>query len=94
MGKVCVIIGASHASAQLSLNLRKNGWDGKIIVVGDEAYLPYQRPPLSKGFLLGDVDHKRMPIFSSANYEKNNIDFILNRRVINIDQKQSDCYIG
>ena len=39
-----VIIGASHAAAQLSVSLRQEGWDGEIIMIGDEPHLPYHRP--------------------------------------------------
>ncbi|MFA9204079.1 MAG: pyridine nucleotide-disulfide oxidoreductase, partial [Flavobacteriales bacterium] len=48
-----VIVGASHAAAQLTASLRPDGWQGGIMVIGDEPYLPYHRPPLSKTFLSG-----------------------------------------
>ncbi len=54
MTKTCVIIGASHTGAQLAVSLREGGWDGKIIMIGDEPDLPYHRPPLSKDFMSGD----------------------------------------
>ena len=50
----CIIIGASHAGAQLCVSLRQGGWEGDITVIGDEPDLPYHRPPLSKDFLSGD----------------------------------------
>ena len=46
-----VIIGAGQAAAQLAMSLRQDGFAGSICVIGDEPYLPYQRPPLSKKFL-------------------------------------------
>ncbi|MBI1200987.1 MAG: pyridine nucleotide-disulfide oxidoreductase [Rhodopseudomonas sp.] len=46
-----VVVGAGQAAAQLAISLRQGGFDGGIVVVGDEPYLPYQRPPLSKKFL-------------------------------------------
>src|SRR5690606_30161269 len=49
----CLIIGASHAAAQLAPALRNNGWQGTIGVLGNEYSLPYHRPPLSKDFLSG-----------------------------------------
>ncbi|SUQ39327.1 Rhodocoxin reductase [Tsukamurella pulmonis] len=49
-----VIVGASHAGAQLAANLRKEKWAGDILLIGDEGRLPYQRPPLSKAYLAGD----------------------------------------
>ena len=51
--KIAVIIGASHAAAQLSTSLRQEGWEGDILVIGDEPYLPYHRPPLSKNIFVG-----------------------------------------
>lgn len=48
-----VIVGASHAGAQLAANLRKEKWAGDILLIGDEGRLPYQRPPLSKAYLAG-----------------------------------------
>ncbi|MFP3608008.1 pyridine nucleotide-disulfide oxidoreductase, partial [Paraburkholderia sp. SIMBA_053] len=45
--QTCIIIGASHAAAQLAPSLRKEGWEGRIVVIGDEPHLPYHRPPLS-----------------------------------------------
>src|SRR5262249_348099 len=46
-----VIIGAGQAAAQLAISLRQDGFAGSICMIGDEPYLPYQRPPLSKKFL-------------------------------------------
>jgi 3-phenylpropionate/trans-cinnamate dioxygenase ferredoxin reductase subunit len=85
--KTAVIIGASHAAAQLSASLRQEGWDGEIVVVGDEAYLPYQHPPLSKTFLSGDKTVADLYIRPAAFYEKNNIRF-RQGRVTAIDRGQ------
>jgi 3-phenylpropionate/trans-cinnamate dioxygenase ferredoxin reductase subunit len=46
-----VVIGAGQAAAQLAISLRQDGFTGSICIIGDEPYLPYQRPPLSKKFL-------------------------------------------
>ena len=51
MGEDVVIIGAGQASAQLAASLRQGGFAGRIAIIGDEPYPPYQRPPLSKKFL-------------------------------------------
>ncbi|MGH1472119.1 MAG: NAD(P)/FAD-dependent oxidoreductase [Cellvibrionaceae bacterium] len=82
-----IIIGASHAAAQLCLSLRQEGFTGKITVVGNEDYLPYQHPPLSKQFLSGDITIDDLDIRPKALYEKHNIEFILNTHVISIDTK-------
>ena len=73
--KIAIIIGASHAAAQLSTSLRQEGWEGDILVIGDEPYLPYHRPPLSKTFLSGDKTIEELFIRPAAFYEKNNIQF-------------------
>lgn len=75
MTKQCIIIGASHAAAQLAPSLRQEGWDGDIIVIGDEPYLPYHRPPLSKTFLAGEKSAQDLAIRPAAFYDKNNIQF-------------------
>ena len=48
MTQKCIIIGASHAAAQLITSLKQEGWKGDVLVISDEPYLPYHRPPLSK----------------------------------------------
>ena len=55
-----VIIGAGQAGGQCALSLRRNGFDGKILMVGDEPHPPYQRPPLSKAYLSGDIGEDRL----------------------------------
>lgn len=71
-----VIIGAGHAAAQLCVSLRQEGWQGEIVMIGDEPYLPYQRPPLSKTFLAGDKSIDDLLIRPASFYEKKNIQFI------------------
>ncbi|BFM14642.1 FAD-dependent oxidoreductase [Maricurvus nonylphenolicus] len=84
--QTCIIIGASHAAAQLAPSLRQQGWEGRIIVIGDEPYAPYHRPPLSKAFLSGEKDVDGLLIRPAAIYEKNNIEFKLGARVEHIDR--------
>ncbi|MGW4213388.1 NAD(P)/FAD-dependent oxidoreductase [Lentzea sp. NPDC004789] len=54
--RTIAIIGASLAGLRSAQALRQQGFDGRIVVVGDEVHLPYDRPPLSKDFLLGKVE--------------------------------------
>jgi len=54
-----VIVGAGQAGFQVAASLRQEGYDGRITLIGDEPGLPYQRPPLSKAYLLGKI---RRPI--------------------------------
>lgn len=68
-----VIVGASHAGAQLAASLRQEGWDGEIILVGNESALPYQRPPLSKAYLADKCARAELAIRSSDFYVKQRI---------------------
>lgn len=86
MKAVCVIIGASHAAAQLAPSLRQEGWDGEIIIIGDEPYAPYHRPPLSKTFLSGEKTLQQILIRPEAAYEKVDIKLRLGLRVESIDR--------
>jgi 3-phenylpropionate/trans-cinnamate dioxygenase ferredoxin reductase component len=85
-----VVVGASHAGAQAVDTLRKEGFAGSIILIGDEAYLPYQRPPLSKKFLLGELPLERLAIRQPVFYETHKVDVRIDTAVIAIDpQRQS-----
>lgn len=72
--QTCLIVGASHAAAQLAPSLRQQGWTGGITLIGDEARWPYQRPPLSKAFLAGDKDAQSLAIRSPEFYAKQGIE--------------------
>jgi 3-phenylpropionate/trans-cinnamate dioxygenase ferredoxin reductase subunit len=86
MPETIVIVGAGHAGSELSTNLRQNGFDGRIVMVGDEPYLPYQRPPLSKGFLAGDANEGSLSLRPQAAYEKANVELVPGTRVTRIDR--------
>ena len=88
MSDKCIIVGASHAAAQLATSLRQEGWEGDILMIGDEPYLPYHRPPLSKTFLAGDKTAEELAIRPADFYVKKNIDFLQGRvSKINKDQQ-------
>jgi 3-phenylpropionate/trans-cinnamate dioxygenase ferredoxin reductase subunit len=84
--KHAVIVGASHAGAQLGASLRQSGWDGKISIVGDEATPPYHRPPLSKAYLAAEKHRDELLIRPAAFYEKSGIDLVLGTRVTGLDR--------
>jgi 3-phenylpropionate/trans-cinnamate dioxygenase ferredoxin reductase component len=81
-----IVIGASHAGAQLSASLRQEGWVGEILVIGDEGALPYHRPPLSKTYLSGKSSLDDLLIRPAGFYEKQNITF-RHARVAGIDRQ-------
>ncbi|APE37083.1 pyridine nucleotide-disulfide oxidoreductase [Nocardia mangyaensis] len=80
-----VIVGASHASAQLCASLRQDGWTGKILLIGDEPSLPYQRPPLSKTYLAGKSSLEELLIKKPDFYEKQRVTF-RQARVTSVDR--------
>ncbi|HRL20220.1 MAG TPA: FAD-dependent oxidoreductase [Alcaligenes sp.] len=60
MAHTTIVAGAGHAGVNLAVALRKNGYAGKILLMEAQSELPYQRPPLSKGYLLGQVPQERL----------------------------------
>lgn len=88
MRPTCIIIGASHAAAQLAPSLRQDGWEGDIIVIGDETHVPYHRPPLSKAYLLGEKSADELLIRPQEIYSKHNIEFRLGTRVSAINRAE------
>lgn len=86
--QTCLIIGASHAGAQLATSLRKEGWLGRILVIGDESAMPYHRPPLSKALLIGEKDASQLDIMKATVYEKADIEYKLGVHVQAIDRAQ------
>ena len=83
----CIIVGASHAAGELCISLRKEGWTGSITIVGDEPYLPYNRPPLSKTFLAGEKSVDDLLIRHEEAYVKADIEMKLGCRVEKIDRE-------
>jgi len=85
MSETFVIIGAGQAGASLAAKLRELEFDGTIVLVGDEPSLPYQRPPLSKKYLLGELDRERMLIRPAEFYAVQKIDMRAGTRAQSID---------
>lgn len=80
-----LIVGAGHAGAQLAASLRQEGWTGEIVLIGEESALPYQRPPLSKGYLAGKSTLDELAIRSAKFYTEQGIQ-LLNAKVEAIDR--------
>src|SRR4051812_5660619 len=78
MPETIVIIGAGQAGAQAVQSLRGEGFAGPITMVGDEAYPPYQRPPLSKAYLLGTFERPRLFLKADAYYAEAGCELLLN----------------
>ena len=88
------VIGAGQAGASLVAKLRAEGFDGDITLIGAESVLPYQRPPLSKAYLLGDMALERLFLRPQSFYDENNITLRLGTQVTAIDTTAKTIAIG
>jgi 3-phenylpropionate/trans-cinnamate dioxygenase ferredoxin reductase subunit len=86
MTETIAIVGAGHAAGQAIASLRQRKFGGRIVLIGDEPYLPYQRPPLSKKYLAGELAAERLYVKPAAFYENAQIELRLNTRVCSIDR--------
>lgn len=89
-----VVIGAGQAGSSLVAKLRNSGFDGQVTLIGEEPSPPYQRPPLSKAYLLGDMALERLYLRPESFYEDNNITLRLGTRVDAIDVAAREVVIG
>lgn len=87
MSERIVIVGAGHAAGQAIATLKQKKFDGEIVIVGDEPYIPYQRPPLSKKFLSGEMPAERLNFKPESFYADDNIEMRLNTRITSIDRR-------
>ena len=84
-----VIVGASLAGAKTAQALREDGWDGPIELVGAEHDLPYERPPLSKGYLQGKEERDKVFVHESgAWYVENQVGLRLGRTAVAVDRER------
>ncbi|NBR88393.1 MAG: pyridine nucleotide-disulfide oxidoreductase [Rhodobacteraceae bacterium] len=89
-----VIIGAGQAGASLAARLRSKGFDGSITMIGAEPAPPYQRPPLSKKYLLGEMALERLFLRPENFYADQNIDLRVNASVTAIDRAKKTVSVG
>ncbi|WP_143435558.1 NAD(P)/FAD-dependent oxidoreductase [Henriciella aquimarina] len=87
------MIGGGQAGAQAVQSLRLFGYEGAITLVGDEAALPYQRPPLSKAYMKGELGEERLYFKPAAWYEDNKVETLLSQRVESIDRSAREVHL-
>ena len=87
MSDSVVVIGAGQAASQLVASLRTEGFAGAITLIGDEKHLPYQRPPLSKAYLKGEIAADRLFIKPREFYSEANCTLHLGRSATSVDRK-------
>lgn len=89
-----VVIGAGQAGASCVAKLRNEGFEGAITLIGSEPVPPYQRPPLSKAYLLGDMALERLFLRPESFYEEHDITLRLNTTVSKVDPAAQTVHIG
>lgn len=80
------IIGAGQAGFQVAVSLREMHYDGRVVLVGDEPHAPYQRPPLSKAYLLGECTEAQLALRPETFYAQHTIELITRKRAVAIDR--------
>jgi 3-phenylpropionate/trans-cinnamate dioxygenase ferredoxin reductase subunit len=89
-----VIIGAGHAGGTAAALLRQYGYEGGIVLIGDEPIAPYQRPPLSKAWLKGEASADDLMLKDDAYWAEQNIDLRLSRVVTRIDRDARRVHVA
>ncbi|MGQ0534136.1 MAG: NAD(P)/FAD-dependent oxidoreductase [Caulobacteraceae bacterium] len=81
-----IIIGAGQAGGEAAQRLRQGGFQGDITLIGDEPVAPYQRPPLSKAYLKGDLDMDRLLLRPASVYAEEHVGLLTKTRAVWIDR--------
>lgn len=79
------IVGAGHGGSQAAIALRQLGFAGRIALISDDANLPYERPPLSKDYLLGEKSFDRLLMRPESFWQERNIDLLLGHEITALD---------
>ncbi len=87
MNAPLIIVGAGHAGGRAALTLREEGYTGRLILIGDEVHLPYERPPLSKGLLQGTADLAGYSLCDSARLAELGIEHIAGNPVTRLERQ-------
>lgn len=88
MNAPLIIVGAGHAGGRAALTLREEGYTGRLILIGDEPHLPYERPPLSKGLLQGTAELGGYSLCDSARLAELGIEHIAGNPVTHLEPQQ------
>lgn len=88
-----VIVGASLAGAKAAETLRDEGFDGRIVLVGEESERPYERPPLSKDYLRGEAERSKVYVHDEGFYAANDIELRTSCHVETIDVRSHEIVL-
>jgi 3-phenylpropionate/trans-cinnamate dioxygenase ferredoxin reductase subunit len=84
MGGHFVVAGGGQAAVQAIDTARRAGFDGRITLIGDEPFLPYQRPPLSKKYLAGEIERERLSLKPESFYPSRDVEVLTGIRVVEL----------
>ena len=94
MAQGVVVAGAGQAGFQVATSLRTEGFQGSITLIGDEPELPYNRPPLSKGFLTGKEGEDDLPFRPASYFEQHRIDMRMGARVTALRRTEHEVVLA
>jgi 3-phenylpropionate/trans-cinnamate dioxygenase ferredoxin reductase component len=88
-----VIVGASLAGAKAAETLRAEGFDGRVLLIGAEEQRPYERPPLSKDYLRGELEREKVYVHSEGFYAEQDIELSLGRTAVGLNADTSEVVL-
>jgi 3-phenylpropionate/trans-cinnamate dioxygenase ferredoxin reductase subunit len=88
-----VIVGASLAGAKAAETLRAEGFDGRVLLIGAEEQRPYERPPLSKDYLRGELEREKVYVHSEGFYAEQDIELRLGRTAVGLNADTSEVVL-
>ena len=80
-----IVIGAGQAGAEVVSKLRAEGYEGRVVLIGQENYLPYQRPPLSKKYMAGEMALERLFLKPKEFYQDKGIELLIGQSALKIN---------
>src|SRR5262245_39874472 len=89
-----VIVGASLAGAKAAETLRREGFSGRVILIGDESVRPYERPPLSKDYLREESGREKIFVHGEDYYESNQIELLLATSVVAVEPATQEVVLS
>ena len=88
-----VIIGCGQAGGQAAASLRQEKYEGPITMIGQEPYIPYQRPPLSKQYLSGEQEKEKLSLRQESFYSEKEINLMLETSVLSLDPNKKELQL-
>ena len=88
-----VIIGCGQAGGQAAASLRQEKYEGPITMIGQEPYIPYQRPPLSKQYLSGEQEKEKLNLRQESFYSEKEINLMLETSVLSLDPDKRELQL-